>query len=77
MGKYPIQPNAKIDNEVVKFSCCDCGLVHCVGINVDPNGIFYIALARDDRATGQIRRGKAPSLMTPMRRDKWEMVRRA
>jgi hypothetical protein len=41
--------------EIVKFACCDCGLVHDVAFAYE-NGEIGIALRRNVRATAQRRR---------------------
>ena len=38
------------------FACCDCGLVHDFAFAIEENGNIGIALARDNRRTGQRRR---------------------
>lgn len=42
--------------QLLKFACCDCGLVHDIGLAIEKNGNLGIALRRNNRATGQLRR---------------------
>lgn len=42
--------------EILKLACCDCGLVHNIGIAVEDNGNIGLAFERNVRATGQMRR---------------------
>ena len=46
------------DGEITKIRCCDCGLVHEVGVAIEDNGMIGLAFKRDNRATAQIRRHK-------------------
>ena len=48
-SKYPKQPNKKPENPigVAKQACCDCGLVHTMGITVDKLGRIKIDYERD------------------------------
>lgn len=66
------------NGEIYKLACCDCGLVHKIVI-IAPgvkNGVgIGIAVARDNRATGQRRRHRKPT--DPIRMPDgfiWEMV---
>ncbi len=43
--------------EILKFICCDCGLVHYIHIE-KKNGLFHISSERDCRSTAQFRRRK-------------------
>lgn len=50
-------------NEVtLKMACCDCGLVHYMGITVTKNGDVSVGFKRDRRATGQLRRNNYGNL---------------
>ena len=62
------------DSEEVtlKIACCDCGLVHYIGITVLEDKNVSVGFKRDRRATGQLRRhnygnlsrdGKLPFLL--------------
>jgi uncharacterized Zn finger protein len=44
--------------EVIRFACCDCGLVHQIAFALEDNGRIGIAVKRDNRSTGQKRRWK-------------------
>lgn len=44
------------DEVTLKIACCDCGLVHYMGITVLPNKDVSVGFKRDRRATGQLRR---------------------
>ena len=57
--KYPVLTDgegvAVKPGEIVRFACCDCGLVHDVAFAFE-DGEIGIALRRNIRATGQRRR---------------------
>lgn len=42
--------------EGYRMACCDCGLVHHLQFRIDDNGNVNFRAARDNRATGQLRR---------------------
>jgi len=42
--------------EILKFACCDCGLVHDMAFAIEEKGKLGIAFKRNNRATGQRRR---------------------
>lgn len=42
--------------ERLKLACCDCGLLHDIAFAIEKNGNLGIALRRNNRATGQLRR---------------------
>lgn len=60
MTKYPKLKDGEgieIENEqILKFACCDCGLVHDIGVAIEDNGKIGLAFKRNKRATGQLRR---------------------
>jgi hypothetical protein len=63
MVTYPKRPDGfsqTIDPKktCLKLSCCDCGLVHTVDIEVLSDGKVKLTYTRDQRATGQTRRYK-------------------
>ncbi|KKL19779.1 hypothetical protein LCGC14_2462020 [marine sediment metagenome] len=45
-----------------KLACCDCGLVHYMGITVLDNKDVSVGFKRDRRATGQLRRNNYGNL---------------
>lgn len=60
MKSYPVLQNGEglsIDptKEILKLACCDCGLVHNIAFAIE-DGLLGIAMERNIRATGQIRR---------------------
>ena len=50
------------DEVTLKMACCDCGLVHYMGITVLKNGNVSVGFKRDRRATGQLRRNNYGNL---------------
>lgn len=44
--------------ELLKFMCCDCGLVHTMSFAIEKNGNLGIAMKRNLRATASARRSK-------------------
>lgn len=44
--------------EVLKLACCDCALVHYIGITIIDDSLVKVQFVRDQRATGQLRRHK-------------------
>jgi len=76
LSKYPKQPNIVSEVGLVNLACCDCGLVHCMGFTVAKNGVLEIGYVRNNRATAQLRRGNFPDLKSPLKKDKWKMVRK-
>lgn len=42
---------------VIKFCCCDCGLVHNFILSIE-NGSIKFIIEKNTRSTGQIRRWK-------------------
>lgn len=44
------------ENETLKLACCDCGLVHYIGITVVGNSLVKLQFVKDRRATAQLRR---------------------
>lgn len=41
---------------IIKFACCDCGLVHNFALAVEENGKIGFVQERNNRSTGQRRR---------------------
>jgi glyoxylate carboligase len=62
MSKYPkFNDGEGIEVEpgqLLRLACCDCGLVHDIGIALEDTGNFGLAFKRNSRATGQLRRHK-------------------
>lgn len=46
----------------LKMACCDCGLVHYMGITVLPDKSVSVGFKVDKRATGQLRRNNYGNL---------------
>ena len=44
------------EEETLKLACCDCGLVHYIGITLKGGKNAMIGFKRDNRATAQLRR---------------------
>lgn len=44
-----------LQQELLRFACCDCGLVHTFQMEIRDGKIGYIVV-RDERATSQVRR---------------------
>lgn len=78
MSKYPKQQQPSIKPKVglVQLACCDCGLVHTMGFTTDDRGILRLEFSRDNRATGQLRRGSFANLKNPRKADRWQMKRK-
>ena len=72
-SRYPKQPAIEVDSGIVRFACCDCGLVHVAGVAVTPSGIVHMVARRDNRATAQLRRHRFGDLHN--KDEKWKMVR--
>lgn len=55
-----LEPNKRIKGgfELLRFMCCDCGLVHTMGFAIEKNGNLGIAMERNQRATAAARRFK-------------------
>ena len=43
-------------SEILKFGCCDCGLIHRMAFAIEKSGNLGISMERDKRATGAARR---------------------
>lgn len=84
MSSYPkakIGEKVKVNTkeQIISLACCDCGLVHRMDIEVDPNeeGVVYILAPRDERATAQLRRHGYGYLHDEDNGTKWRLVRNA
>ena len=51
------------NKQILRFQCCDCGLVHDIHIKADSGKPITIIMARNNRATGQIRRYRQISMV--------------
>ena len=65
--------------EVLKFACCDCGLVHTMAMSIISDGQsagskIEITWRRENRSTAQLRRNEFGGLHTKPRRS-WHMTR--
>jgi hypothetical protein len=45
--------------ELLKFMCCDCGLVHFLSFAIEKNGNLGMAVRRHPRATAAARRKRS------------------
>ena len=56
--------------QVIRFACCDCGLVHLIALAIEQNGKIGFAVKRDNRATAQRRRAMkdVPAPYSPRKR---------
>lgn len=62
------------EGDTFTFVCCDCSLVHHVGVMRDTNtGRILIGMSRDSRSTAQYRRYEDGSLHRGV--GKWRLVR--
>ena len=52
--------------DLLKLACCDCGLVHFIGITIIDDSLVKLQFASDKRATAQLRRHKYGSLQQAM-----------
>lgn len=50
--------------ELLKFMCCDCGLVHTMSFAIEKNGNLGIAMKRNTRSTAAARGHKKRKLLT-------------
>lgn len=55
-----VEPHKQIKGafELLKFMCCDCGLVHTMSFAIEENGNLGIAMERNQRATAAARRSQ-------------------
>ena len=82
MSKYPKLQDEEVcefdmDNEYLRFACCDCGLVHTFAIFIvdkKPRTMGF-ACKRERRATAQLRRHKYGFLQRPVKGDRYKMVK--
>ena len=44
--------------DLLKLACCDCGLVHYIGITIVDDSLVKLQFAQDKQATAQLRRHK-------------------
>jgi len=77
MSKYPKLEDCggvdiDIENEVLRFACCDCGLVHTIAFAMEDDDNLGVAFKREVKATAQLRRYKFGSLHND--NQKWELV---
>ncbi len=63
------------EEETLKIACCDCGLVHYIGITIKDDKNIMIGFKRDRRATAQLRRHSYGFLHRPLSGDKWQVDR--
>jgi len=64
------------NEETLKIACCDCGLVHYIGITILDEKNVLVGFKRDKRATSQLRRCDYGNLQKPAPNDKYAVVRR-
>ncbi len=77
-GRYPKfsdYEGFEIDpkEETIRFACCDCGLVHDMGVAIVGRKKVQIAYHRHNRATAQLRRHSYDYLQQKPSRGKWRM----
>ena len=44
--------------DLLKLACCDCGLVHYIGIAIIDDSLVKLRFVQDKQATAQLRRHK-------------------
>lgn len=47
-----------ISGEIIRFACCDCGLVHNIAFAIEENGKLGVAMSRNLKATNNRRKTK-------------------
>lgn len=52
------------NKQILRFQCCDCGLVHDIDIKADSDEPITVTMTRNNRATGQIRRYRQISIVS-------------
>lgn len=64
------------EKQILRFACCDCGLVHDYKFIIN-KGKIEMAIRRHNRATAQLRKNGYGylSLVDPKSSLKWKMVR--
>ena len=60
-------------NETLKLACCDCGLVHYIGIAIIDGHSVKLQFVKDKQATAQLRRHDYGSLQRDKSR-KYKLV---
>ena len=78
MSLYPKMVNGdrvflRRGKEYFKMACCDCGLTHVMGIELNRDKHFVVRFWRDNRSTAQLRRHGFGNLH---KKGSWEIVRR-
>ena len=79
MGKYKEASDHDIHTinpltQNIKFACCDCGSVHYFTFEPREDGLMDVNIAKDQRATSQLRRfGQLHLLKSNVKN--WKMVR--
>ncbi len=61
--------------ETIRFACCDCGLVHDMGVAIVGKKKVQIAFRRFNRGTAQLRRHSFGYLQQKAVSGKWRMRR--
>ena len=61
------------ENETIRFACCDCGLVHDIGIAIEEDKVGLVFVRRN-RHTAQLRRYSYGDLQKPLKTDKFKIV---
>lgn len=51
------------NKQILRFQCCDCGLVHDIGFEADSDNPITIIMTKNNRATGQLRRHRQITLI--------------
>lgn len=60
--------------EIFKIGCCDCGLVHYMGITIVDDALVKLQFASDKRATAQLRHHEYGELQQG--RSNYKLIRR-
>lgn len=69
MAKYPkmfsgdvieLEPHERKGRawQILRFACCDCGLIHSMAFAVEKNGNLGVAVKRENQRTAAHRRAK-------------------
>ena len=62
------------EEETLKLACCDCGLVHYIGITVKDSRNIMIGFKTDNRATSQLRRHNYGFLQQSRGKDRYTLL---
>ena len=51
------------NKQILRFQCCDCGLVHDIEFEAKSDNPITVIMTRNSRATGQLRRHRHITLI--------------